>query len=139
MTGEIRGQFSLTGPGEPVQAQVIWYKGGRLQILQHGWVVAGQPFVFHAWTADPGGWVGLLVDGPGNAAPVQVQVTGASLGAIGPASGFSFVVGTCLPAIFRPIAGKQAPAKACYCPSGSSGYASQASRASSTWKGRTLR
>jgi hypothetical protein len=80
MTGEIRGQLSRANrAGPPVMARVLWYKGGRLQVLQQGWLPAGQPFDFHAWAAEPGGWIGVLLEPTETPAPVLVRVTGTTL------------------------------------------------------------
>ncbi len=76
MNGEIRGQLASTGA--PVLARVVWYKGGRLQVLQNGWVMPNQPFDFKAWTAEPGGWFGVLLDG-GAGTAATVRVTAASV------------------------------------------------------------
>ena len=80
MTGEIKGEISRAEPaGGAPTVRVVWYKGGRLQLMQSGQVPAGSPFAFHVWTAEPGGWIGILLD-PGSAvSPAQVRVTGATL------------------------------------------------------------
>ncbi|MDB6165555.1 MAG: hypothetical protein JWQ83_695, partial [Lacunisphaera sp.] len=52
----------------------FWYKGGRLQIMQQGIVPDGQTFEFHAWTAEPGGWIGATVDAGDETAPVIVRI-----------------------------------------------------------------
>ncbi|MDB6114545.1 MAG: hypothetical protein JWQ62_1490, partial [Lacunisphaera sp.] len=75
MTGEVRGKFicpSTTGRRPTVR--VFWYKGGRLQIMQQGIVPDGQTFEFHAWTAEPGGWIGATVDAGDETAPVIVRI-----------------------------------------------------------------
>lgn len=80
MTGEIRGQ--LTGgatSGRPTLARVLWYKGGRLQILQHVWVQPEQPAEFRAWTAEPGGWIGVVIERGTGALPVNVRFTRSTL------------------------------------------------------------
>ena len=42
-------------------------------MLQNGWLTAGQPLALKAWTAEPGGWFGVLLDGsPGAAATVRL-------------------------------------------------------------------
>ncbi len=75
MTGDIRGRLiSLAADGSRPMVRVVWYKGGRLQLMQQGQIPADRPFDFHVWTAEPGGWIGILVD-PGAAGPaVQVRV-----------------------------------------------------------------
>ena len=77
MTGEIRGQL-IVPAGRSSTAWVVWYKGGRLQILQNGQVAAGAPMDFHVWTAEPGGWIGVLLNADGGAG-VQVHVSSSTL------------------------------------------------------------
>jgi hypothetical protein len=80
MTGEIRGQ--LTAPrstGSPPGVRVMWYKGGRLQILQQGIIPADRPFDFHVWTAEPGGWIGITVDPGEGVGPALIRVTKSTL------------------------------------------------------------
>ena len=80
MAGEIRGQLSRPDTaGHPPVVRVVWYKGGRLQLMQQGTVEAGQPFAFHVWTAEPGGWIGILLDQAPVAASAQVRVTSTTL------------------------------------------------------------
>lgn len=80
MTGEIRGRLAVTTTtARPTLVRVLWYKGGRLQILQHAWVSPGQPADFRAWTAEPGGWIGLVVERGAGAAPVEVRITQTTL------------------------------------------------------------
>jgi len=80
MTGEIRGQIICPPDAQRLpMVQVVWYKGGRLQIMQHGRVEPGRPFEFKVWTAEPSGWIGILVTNEERVAPVQVRVTECSL------------------------------------------------------------
>ncbi len=80
MAGEIKGEILRAGPaGRPPLVRVVWYKGGRLQIMQQGLVPADQPFTFHVWTAEPGGWIGFLVDHEEGVAPVLVRVNSSTL------------------------------------------------------------
>ncbi|HKB57092.1 MAG TPA: hypothetical protein VKC51_05830, partial [Lacunisphaera sp.] len=80
MTGEIRGQLSrVDSAGNPPTVRVVWYKGGRLQLMQQGSVQSDQPFDFHVWTAEPGGWIGIMVDRSEGPAPVLVRVTSSTL------------------------------------------------------------
>jgi hypothetical protein len=80
MTGELRGQVACPpGDGRPPVVRVVWYKGGRLQIIHQEWTKRGEPFNFRVWTAEPGGWIGVLVDSGKDLAPVQVRVTGTTL------------------------------------------------------------
>jgi hypothetical protein len=78
MLGEIRGEVSLAENSAPVLARVVWYKGGRLQVLQNGWIMANQPLALKAWTAEPGGWFGLLLDGDAGAA-ATVRLTASTV------------------------------------------------------------
>lgn len=59
--------------------RVLWYKGGRLQIMQQGFIPADRPFDFHVWTAEPGGWIGVMVEPGEGASPVLMQVTQSTL------------------------------------------------------------
>jgi hypothetical protein len=78
MSGEIRGHLRAgEGAGRPTLVRIVWYKGGRLQMLEQLWVSREQPADFHAWTAEPGGWIGVVV-APG-AGPVIARVTGSTL------------------------------------------------------------
>lgn len=75
MTGDLNGVVSCVDPaaGGPM-VRVVWYKGGRLQPVQNGSVPASGAYPFHVWAAEPGGWIGILVD-PGRASPVRVRIT----------------------------------------------------------------
>jgi hypothetical protein len=80
MTGVISGHLKISSAfGTQPAVRVLWYKGGRVQIMQQGWLVRDQPFEFRAWTAEPGGWIGNVVDPIEAAAPVVVQVTSSNL------------------------------------------------------------
>lgn len=80
MTGELRGQLTCLGPaGARPMVRVVWYKGGRLQIMQQGAIPAGGSFAFHAWCAEPGGWIGILLDPGDGATRARVRVTEANL------------------------------------------------------------
>jgi hypothetical protein len=78
MSGEIRGQLTFDGAagGSPM-VRVVWYKGGRLQMMQQGQIPAGGAFDFHVWCAEPGGWFGILVDQTAGTAPTRVRVNAA--------------------------------------------------------------
>ncbi len=79
LVGEMKGKLTLAnrGTGSPM-VRVVWYKGGRLQMMQQGPVPKNEPFYFHVWCAEPGGWIALLVDpgGPDTDA-VQLEITAA--------------------------------------------------------------
>jgi hypothetical protein len=68
-------------PGHPSARlpaiRVFWCKGGRLQIESQAPLrEADRQMEFRAWSAEPGGWFGILVDQePANAMPVVVRVT----------------------------------------------------------------
>ena len=80
MTGEISGQIFCPPEAERLpRVRVVWYKGGRLQLMQHGRVEVGRPFDFRVWTAEPGGWIGILVDREDRVAPVQMRVQRSTL------------------------------------------------------------
>ena len=80
MAGVINGRLEATGSAtRPTMVRVLWYKGGRLQILQQLWVARDQPVDFHAWTAEPGGWIGLVVERGAGASPVVARVTDTTL------------------------------------------------------------
>jgi hypothetical protein len=50
-----------------------------VQILQQHWLSRDQPIEFQAWTAEPGGWVGIAFEPAEGAAPVVVRVTSSTL------------------------------------------------------------
>jgi hypothetical protein len=80
MLGELRGQLTCPDPaGVRPMVRVVWYKGGRLQIMQQGAIPAGGAFDFHVWCAEPGGWFGILLDPGDGVAPALVRVTGANV------------------------------------------------------------
>lgn len=80
MTGVVRGQLTCAEvAGSPPFVRVFWYKGGRVQILQQGWLSRDQPFEFHAWTAEPGGWIGITVESSADAAPAIARLTSSTL------------------------------------------------------------
>ncbi len=80
MAGELSGQVACPpGDGRPPVVRVVWYKGGRLQIIHQEWAKREQPFNFRVWTAEPGGWIGVLVDGGKDLAPVHVRATEVTL------------------------------------------------------------
>lgn len=66
MVGEIFGQVSVSEPtASRPTVRAVWYKGGRLQITQQGQIAPDHPFDFHVWSAEPGGWMGILIDPAG--------------------------------------------------------------------------
>jgi hypothetical protein len=69
MTGEVRGQIRSVGsdPGLVPTVRIVWCKGGRLQVLQQGGLPPDGILDFRAWCAEPGGWIGVLLD-PGSPA-----------------------------------------------------------------------
>jgi hypothetical protein len=80
MLGEMRGHLTCPDPaGTRPMVRVVWYKGGRLQIMQQAPVPADGPFEFHVWCGEPGGWIGILLDQGEGVASAQVQVTEAKL------------------------------------------------------------
>ncbi len=80
MVGEFHGRVtSPESAGRPSVARVVWHKGGRLQILQQEQLSRERPFDFRAWTAEPGGWIGVLVDGGEGLAPARVRITRSTL------------------------------------------------------------
>lgn len=80
MVGEFHGRVTCAeSAGRPSVARVVWYKGGRLQILQQEQLSRERPFEFHAWTAEPGGWFGVLLDVGEGLAPARVRITRSTL------------------------------------------------------------
>jgi hypothetical protein len=79
MTGEVRGRITARGAGRDLPTvRVVWSKGARLQVMRQG-AVPEEGFDFHAWTAEPGGWIGVLVD-PGTVpVPTVVRLESANL------------------------------------------------------------
>jgi hypothetical protein len=81
MLGEIRGQLMAIDKERALPTvRVVWYKGGRLQITRQGQIPAGRPFDFHVWCAEPGGWIGILVDPAEGTSATRVVVTDARFG-----------------------------------------------------------
>lgn len=79
MTGELAGELSLPRHSPPVLFRVVWYKGARVQVLQNGWIQPGDPTLFRAWTAEAGGWIGLVIESTDRPATVRVKVTRSTL------------------------------------------------------------
>lgn len=79
-TGVVRGQLTCPDvPGSPPFVRVFWYKGGRVHILQQGWLSREKPFEFQAWTAEPGGWIGITVEPGAGRAPAVVRLMSSTL------------------------------------------------------------
>lgn len=75
MTGVVQGRFLCAElPGSPPFVRVLWYKGARVQIMQQGWLSRDQPLDFRVWTAEPGGWIGIMVEEGAGFAPVIARV-----------------------------------------------------------------
>lgn len=81
LVGEIRGQLFVAGQAaDRPTVRVIWYKGGRMQIMQQGQIPGDRPFNFHVWCAEPGGWIAILVDQAGETTDAaRLQIDEASL------------------------------------------------------------
>ncbi|MEY3775718.1 MAG: hypothetical protein RLZZ129_2498, partial [Verrucomicrobiota bacterium] len=80
MTGDLQVQVLCPdSAGQSSFVRAIWYKGGRLQIAQQGWVRPDQPRDFRVWTAEPGGWIGIMVEDGAGRSPVSLRVTGTTL------------------------------------------------------------
>jgi hypothetical protein len=79
LTGELGGRLSLARGSAPVLARLVWYKGGRVQVLSSGWAEADKPFVFKGWTAEPDGWFGLVVQPTKQKAAVEARITHCTL------------------------------------------------------------
>ncbi len=78
MSGELRGRITAPTAGARPLVRVVWCKGGRLQIMQQGHVPENGAFDFHVWTAEPGGWIGVVVDPGQDTAPAVVRLLSAS-------------------------------------------------------------
>lgn len=79
MTGTIEGRITKgTGNTASPMVRIVWYKGGRLQLVQSGVVPDHDAYSFRVWTAEPGGWIGILTD-KGDAAPVGVDLTAVNM------------------------------------------------------------
>ncbi len=63
----------LQPPALPV-VRVLYYKGGRLDVLTQDAIRAENPVQFHAWSAEGGGWIGLLLDPSGSVPALRVKV-----------------------------------------------------------------
>lgn len=73
---EIRGELVCRdAAGARPTVRVVWYKGGRLQVLQQAAMQGDQTFAFRAWWGEPGGWYGILLDHGEGTAPAQVRLT----------------------------------------------------------------
>lgn len=80
MLGDLNGRLSAAAEkGKPAWMRVLWYKGGRVQILQQGWIPPGHAVDFRAWNAETGGWIGIEVGGDPGQPDVVVRVTAARL------------------------------------------------------------
>lgn len=80
MTGEFRAQVTTPDTaGKTPMVRVVWYKGGRLQLVQQEWAQRGRSVDIRVWTAEPGGWVGILVDFGVDYSPVWVRATEVTL------------------------------------------------------------
>lgn len=80
MTGELRAQAACPeSPGRPPIVRVVWYKGGRIQVVQQEWTRRDRPIDIRVWTAEPGGWIGIVVDGGPDFGPVVVRATETTL------------------------------------------------------------
>jgi hypothetical protein len=75
---EGRVQTTSSSP-HAAMMRVVWYKHGRLQILQQGPVPREEPGVFRAWAAEPGGWIGVLLDPAAEGVAATVELTEARL------------------------------------------------------------
>jgi hypothetical protein len=75
MTGVVNGQLICPDvAGSPAFVRVIWCKGARVQILQQGFLSREAPLDFRAWTAEPGGWIGIVVEDGANYTHVVARV-----------------------------------------------------------------
>ncbi len=69
----VRSAGPLQPPALPV-VRVLYYKGGRLDVLTQDAIRAEDPVQFHAWSAEGGGWIGLLLDPSGSVPALRVKV-----------------------------------------------------------------
>lgn len=79
MVGELQARVTCLEGGMAPVVRIVWYKGGRLQIIQQEWVRHDAPVDLRVWTAEPGGWIGILADSGAGFIPVNVRVTGTTL------------------------------------------------------------
>jgi hypothetical protein len=73
------GQISVSSKAPPNAVmplvRVLWYKGGRVQIAwQDRLNPDSRSHRFHAWSAGPDGWIGILMDPLPGVAPVIVRI-----------------------------------------------------------------
>ncbi|MGY8718777.1 MAG: hypothetical protein ACKVI3_13485 [Verrucomicrobiia bacterium] len=74
LDGELRVDGNTTGKMPLVR--ILWYKAGRVQMAWQGTLDGNQPTrPFHAWSAGPEGWFGIIVDHQLKTAPVSVKIT----------------------------------------------------------------
>jgi hypothetical protein len=79
MSGELGGRVVLAPQSAPIMVRVVWYKGGRVQVLQSDWIMQDKPFAFRGWTAEPGGWFGLVFESTDREAAARVRITHCTL------------------------------------------------------------
>jgi hypothetical protein len=79
MSGELGGRLTLASGSAPIMVRLVWYKGGRVQVLQSDWIMADKPFAFRGWTAEPGGWFGLVLEATDREAAAQVRINHCTL------------------------------------------------------------
>lgn len=76
---EIRGKITFAHPPSHVRSpivQVVWYRGGRLELLRQGVVhPPDATYHFDAWPAEPDGWYGILLAPHGNSEPLKIEIT----------------------------------------------------------------
>ena len=59
----------------PAVARIVWYKSGRLQVLQQeGLPDPTSKIHFRAWSAEPEGWFGILTDPIAGGPPVTIEI-----------------------------------------------------------------
>lgn len=80
MSGEVRGRIECApGSGASRTIRTYWYKGGRVQPLQAGGVAPGSAMDIKLWTAEPGGWFGIVVEAGKSDAWVRVRIESAAI------------------------------------------------------------
>jgi len=64
----------------PLMVHGLWYKSGRLEVYTQALIQdLGRSTHFHAWCAEPGGWIVIAVEPSTVASPVVIRITEATV------------------------------------------------------------
>lgn len=66
--------------GMPLMVHGLWYKTGRLEVYTQTLIQdLGRSTHFHAWCAEPDGWIVIAVEPSTVASPVVIRITEATV------------------------------------------------------------